>query len=265
MNINEQLSCPSAEECDAYFSGLPPIERTQRRFSPQALMVADVLKNGIDTDNIAEVSKDAPAIIAFSDGVSERNREAVMLGLEFAETVASQKADIDKDPYLWAKEYADAFRYAGWLMVAKDSTDYAASNVNVTMDAVVLELLGAVAGPNAQVVIQLMTTVLDKLQKNKPMMELFERNLKKGISSKFRLMPCLESSNGTPVTYLLALQFESSTDSGGALFWKWKVSKLKLKHLARGVNFNQGTHDRNKERILTHLNADADAFFDGLK
>ena len=265
MNINEQLSFPTAEECDAYFSGLPPIERTHRRSAPQALMLADVRESGIDTDNIAEVSKDAPAIIAFSDGVSEKNREAVMLGLEFAETVASQKADIDKDAYLWTQEYATAFRYAGWLLVAEDSADYSSSNVNVTMDSVVLELLSAVAGPNAQVVIQLMTTVLDKLQKNKPTMELFERNLKKGISSKFRIMPCLESSEGTPVTYLLAIKFESSTDSGGALFWKWKVSKLKLKHLARGVNFSQGTHDRNKERILNYLDADAEAFFDGLK
>ncbi|OCR26528.1 hypothetical protein AFK24_03080 [Pseudomonas syringae] len=265
MNLNEQLSFPTAEECDAYFSGLPLIERAHRKSAPQALMAADVTESGIDTGNDAEVSKSAPAVIAFADGVSAQNREAVMLGVEFAEAVASQNVDISKDVVEWTKQYAGALKHAGWLLVADRSDKYTSSNVNVTMDSVVLELISAVAGPNAQVVIQLVTTVLDKLQKNKPAMELFDRNRKKGTSSTFRIMPCLESAQGIPVTYLLAIHCESSTDSGGALFWKWSVSKLKLEYIAKGVNFSQGTYERNKQRVLDYLDGNAEDFFAGLK
>ena len=266
MSINKQLSFPTAEECDAYFGDLLPIERTHRKTAPQALMAADVRENGIDTGNDAEVNNDAPVIIAFADGVSEANREAVMLSVSFAEAVATGKADINLDAVKWLDEYAKAFRIGGWLTAGgHEYGEYTTSDTSATMDSVVLELISAVAGPNAQTVITLLNLVLGKLQKNEPMMKLFERNSKKGSTSTFRIMPCLESTTGIPVTYLLSMHCEYTSDSGGALFWKWSVSKLKIKRLAKGVNFDKYTHERNKQRILDYLGNDADEFFDGLK
>jgi hypothetical protein len=266
MNVNEQHAFPTATESDAYFNGLPVSPRIQQKLAVRTLMFTEGPEAKIDTDSDAQVNKDAPSIIAFADGVRAENRESVMLGVEFAETVANQKADINNDAVKWLESYAEAFKYAGFLTTGGHQYgEYSSSNTNLTMDSVVLELISTVAGPNAQIVIDLLNIVLDKLQKNKPLMELFDRNRKSGTSSTFRIMPCLESAQGIPVTYLLAIHCESSTDSGGALFWKWSVAKLKLKHLTKGVNFNQGTHDRNKPRILDYLGANADEFFDSLK
>ena len=266
MSLNEQYAFPTAEESDAYFNDLPVIERAEHKFARRALVLTEAPEAKIDTDSIAEVNKDAPAIIAFADGVSAENREAVMLGVEFAETVANSEADINKDSVKWLESYAKAFKYAGWLTTGGHRYgEYTSTNVNLTMDSVVLELISAVAGTNAQIVIKLLNLVMDKIQKDKPMMTLFDRNRKSGTASTFRIMPCLESSEGIPVTYLLAIHCESSTDSGGALFWKWSVSKLKIKHLAKGVDFNQGTHDRNKQRIVDYLGKNADDFFESLK
>ncbi|EPJ79629.1 hypothetical protein CFII64_20463 [Pseudomonas sp. CFII64] len=266
MSLNEQYAFPTAEESDAYFKELQALEPIQHTFARRALVLTEAPEVKIDTDSIAEVNKDTPAIIAFADGVSVENREAVMLGVELAEVVANQKADINKDPVLWLETYAKAFRFAGWLTTGGHQYgEYTSTNVNLTMDSMVLELISAVAGTNAQIVIKLLNLVMDKIQKDERMMTLFDRNRKSGTSSSFRIMPCLESSKGIPVTYLLAVHCESSTDSGGALFWKWSVSKMNVKYLAKGVTFSQGTHDRNKQQILGHLGKSADDFFESLK
>lgn len=143
--------------------------------------------------------------------------------------------------------------------------DYRASSHSLTMDSVVMELISAVAGPNAATVVSLLNIVIEKMQSDKPMMQLFERNAKKGNTSTFRIMPCVESAQGIPVTYLLSVHCTYSEEHGGALFWKWSVSKMQVKRLAKGVQFSRGTYERNKERVLNYLQGDADEFFAGLK
>ena len=255
---------PTAAESEAYFNTLPLLDR-QNDPAIRITLLSDT-PDAPGDDNVAKINKDAPAIVAFADGVSAKNREAVLLGVEFAETVAHEKHDINKEPVDWLKAYADALRIAGWLTLGgHEYADYTTNSQALTMDSVVLDLIGAVAGPNAATVISLLNVVLDKMQKNKPLMQLFERNAKKGNISSFRIMPCVESSQGIPITYLVAVQCKYSSEQGGVLFWKWSVSKLSIKHLARGVQFAEDTHKRNKDKILAFLKSDVDSFFEALK
>ncbi|WP_109514144.1 hypothetical protein [Pseudomonas ovata] len=264
MNNNNMNDLPTQEECDLFFAGLPPLASSRGKPS---VFPADlnVLADPAEDDDIGKISKEAPAIIAFSDGVSEQNREAVMLGVEFAETVASNKVDIDQDAVQWLTEYARAMRIAGWLTVGgHEYGSYTSSDKSLTMDSVVLELISAVAGPNKASVLALLEIVLDKLQKDESLMRLFEGNSKKGSLARFRIMPCIESSAGTPITYLLSMHCVYKSSSGGALFWKWSTSSLSINRLVKGVQFNKATFERNRERILKHLEGSADDFFNGL-
>ncbi|RMO93539.1 hypothetical protein ALQ33_01063 [Pseudomonas syringae pv. philadelphi] len=212
-----------------------------------------------------QVNKESPAVVAFADGVSLENREAVMLSVAFAEQVAHKKADISGDPIRWLQEYSTAMRYSGWLTLGgHEYGEYTTRNQSLTMDAIVLEMIGAVAGPNKAVLIELLGLALDKLQKDQAVMALFERNSKKGNTSTFRIMPCVESAGGIPITYLLSMHCDYMSDSGGALFWKWSVSRMKVRRLVKGLNFDKNAHERLKPKILTYLNKDADDFFDSL-
>ncbi|WP_147466548.1 hypothetical protein [Pseudomonas cichorii] len=261
-NIENQV-IPTVEECDAYFNSLPPVD--PERCKPRPMLLSG-LNDEKKEDDIGKVGKDSPSIIAFADGVSEKNREAVMLGIEFAEAVASSKADIDTDPIEWLKKYTEAMFYAGWQTTGgHEYGSYSTNDKSLTMEAVVLELLASVAGPNAATVIALMGELLGKLGKNDSLMKLFEGNSKKGTLARFRVMPCVESSSGIPVTYLLSMHCEYSSSSGGVLFWKWSVSNLNIRRLAKGVSFSSYSYERNKQRILDYLNGKADDFFEGLK
>ena len=262
MTDMEMMTVPTPEECDCFFESLPAV-RVKRNQPP----VVDFLAaSKAQDDDIAKINKETPAIVAFADGVSAENREAVMLGVEFAEAVANQQSDIEKDPVTWLREYAKAFRYAGWLTVGgHEYGSYSTSNNSLTMDSVVLELIGSAAGPNAATVVSLLGLVLDKLQKNEPLMKIFERNSRRGNFGQFRIMPCVESKEGIPVTYLLSIHTEYKSASGGALFWKWSISQMNVKRLAKGVEFSKATFERNKQRVLEHLDGEADDFFNGLK
>lgn len=266
MTVYLESAVPTEDESDIYFRGLPANPRSNHSSQRSAIIAFNASKINGERDNIAEINKDSPAVVAFADGVSAENREAVLLGVEFAEVVATSRADINSDPIQWLTEYALAMRNAGWLTLGgHEYGDYTASSQSLTMDSVVLELIGAVAGVNAATVISLLNIVIDKLQKDVSLMQLFERNAKKGNTSTFRIMPCIESSQGIPITYLLSVHCTYSSSSGGALFWKWSVSKLQIKRLAKGVQFSKATYERNKDRVVDYLNGNADDFFAGLK
>jgi hypothetical protein len=266
MIIDEHQAPPTDAECAAYFDSLPARSPKRSVIKPQVRAVAFSARSNkeVATDSQAEINTEQPAVIAFADNVSAENREAVMLSVAFAEAVADQKADIDLDTIGYLREYAGALRIAGWAMSSSNYGLVQTSNKSITMDALVLEILSSIAGPNAAAVIQLMTTVLNSLQNNDPLIKLFESNTKKSKKTSFRLVPCLQSPAGTPVTYLLAMDIESSTANGGVLFWKWKVSNLTIKRLAKGVEFNRSRFDRNEPRIFDYLDDNADAFFESL-
>ncbi len=262
MENLDVFELPTPEESDGYFRNLPP--RPQVRSTLMAVTSRSGDQGG--DDDIAKVGKNFPSVIAFGDGLSAENRDAVMLGVEFAETVATSKHDIDKDPIAWLRSYAEAMKHAGWLTVGgHEYGSYSTKDTSITMDAIVLELISLVAGPNAATVASLMGLVLDKLQKNDPLMKLFERNSKRGTLARFRIMPCIESKEGIPVTYLLSMHCDYSRSSGGALFWKWSSSQLDIKRLAKGVQFNKSSFERNRQLILDHLQGESEDFFAGLK
>jgi len=284
MNINQRLTVPSALESARFFADLPAVENNSRVYAPQVMTLsaqpqsrvlsnslgimtlADQPGGGIDLDNQAEVNTDSPVIIAFDDNVSEENREAVMLGVEFAETVANSRVDIDQDPIGYLREYSTAFRHAGWLTTGgHEFSEYTSRDRSLTMDSVVLDLLGSIAGPNKAAIIQLLSLTLDKLQKNEPLLQLFESNSRKAQTGNFRLIPCLQSRRGTPITYLLSMHVTFSKSTGGALFWKWSVSNLHIQRLAKGVQFNKRTFERNEGAIYEYLGDSADKYFEGLK
>lgn len=266
MSNQENTVAPTPLESAQYFATLPALDHQRRVIAPRAFILPDGPGSDVNSENLAEINTDQPAVIAFADNVNVENRDAIMLGVEFAEKVAGKKFDIDLDPINYLKSYVEAFGHAGWTM-AGGGSEYgheSTSHKSVDMDAFVIEILASIAGPNAPAVLQLMKLTLEKLQGDKPMMKLFEANAVRGKKTSFRMIPCLQSAAGTPVTYLLAMDIESSTHSGGALFWKWKVSNLTVKRMAKGVQFTRSSFNRNEAAIHKYLGADADAFFEGL-
>lgn len=271
MNTKNYSVAPTKEESIKFFQGLPALEQPggalfeSHGLMPQALALTQDAQSGTDSNSLAEIGKDEALVIAFADGVSEVNRKAVLLSMKFAEASARARDDGNIDRIQWLENYEEALFHAGWLgLGGRTWTTLETSNLSLTMDALVIDLISAIAGPNKAAVIQLLGLALDRLQGDESMMKLFEKNSKHGTTSSFRVMPCLESSTGIPVTYLMALEIDFSRHTGGALFWKWSVSNLSIRELVTGLNFDLDAHGDNRQLMRDYIRGNAEDFFAGL-
>jgi hypothetical protein len=122
-----------------------------------------------------------------------------------------------------------------------------------------------VAGPNVDTVMKLMGKVFDSLKTDEPIINLFDRNSKSDSSGNARIVPCLQSASGIAVTYFVSIKCDFNRQIGGAWFWKWDVSDLRIKKMATGVNLNLQHYRGREQAILENLGANSDAFFNKLK
>ncbi|WP_458129134.1 hypothetical protein [Pseudomonas sp. Z2-11] len=220
----------------------------------QAVSKADVL-----------LANENPAIIGFADNLDEDKKQAAADSIHFAELVATSKFNKNVQPIEWHTLYSSAMRHCGWTMTSNKYQELTTSQTSLTMDSIVLEIVQAVAGRNAPAMLDLLFGVFDRLRSDEKLVNLFDRNSNKGADKDFRIVPCIQSPGGTPITAFLAVDCNISSSQGGAWFWKWKVSRLRMKRVATMVELNMRIHDRNRDMIYQKLDKNSDDFFNGIE
>jgi hypothetical protein len=264
--VNSKSTAPSAEQSDAFFQNF---KRSSLPDRPTALALSSRSFDTVDAQeergDAAVISKESPLIIAFADGVTGENRQAVMNSTQISERYANASHDLNSDPIGWHTRYKECMGHCGWFMTGHNMDDHRTSNTSITMDAVVLDIIRVVAGPNVDTVMKLMGKVFDSLKTDEPIINLFDRNSKSDSSGNARIVPCMQSASGIAVTYFVSIQCDFNRLVGGAWFWKWDVSDLKIKKMATGVNLNLQHYRGREQAILENLGASSDAFFNKLK
>lgn len=253
---------PSAEQSRSFFgeAHLPPLPFKAGRIRSFS---------GEESTNIGGsdllVGNDAPAAIGFTDNLDEDKKQMAADSIHFAERYANSKADIRTAPVDWHKGYALAMTHCGWTMSNSTYQDHINEKVNVTMESVVLDIVKAVAGTSAPAMLSMLGGAFEKMKSDQQLVTLFDKNSTKGGNADFRILPCLQTDRGTAITLFLAVDCQVDTREGGAWFWKWKFSELKMKKVATMVEFNVRQHERNRSMMLDALDASTEEFFKGVK
>jgi hypothetical protein len=260
---------PGADESRRFFDSV--------RLAPVALadFSADAPKNARFTkaaDSATQLVSKAdvllanehPAIIGFTDNLDEDKKQAAADSIHFAERYATSQFNKNVHPVQWHAHYATAMRHCGWTMTSSKYQELTTSQTSLTMDAIVLNIIQAVAGRNAPAMLQLLGGVFGRLQSDEKLVSLFDKNSQKGADKDFRIVPCIQSASGTAITAFLAVDCSLSSRQGGAWFWKWKVSRLRMKRVATMVELNMGLHDRNRDMIYQKLDKSSEDFFNGV-
>ncbi|SEM88130.1 hypothetical protein SAMN04487857_106140 [Pseudomonas sp. ok272] len=254
-----EILMPTADESRAFFDTLVLAPK-----KPQISRFSSTQEDKVDDPDLL-LGKDAPVGVAFADNLSDENSQAAMDSVAFAELYAEGNADLKNDPIGWHNKYALAMRNCGWYMPSYKYMEHVERRTNITMDVVVMDVIKAVAGRNAPAMLSLLGSAFDTMKSDGELVTLFDNNSKNGKSADFRILPCLQSAKGTAITSLLAMDCELSTQQGGAWFWKWNVSSIKMKKAAAMVELNMRLHERNREFIHEALDMDSEAFFKGAK
>jgi hypothetical protein len=260
MEVDMSILMPSFEESQLFFRAahIAPLVEV-----PTIRTLSDE-KEGVNQQDLL-VGNETPSVIGFSDNLDEDKKQAAADSIHFAERYANTYSDIKERPVEWHAKYSEAMRHCGWTLTNSKYEDHVSKQVNVTMDSIVLDMIKAVAGRNAPAMATLLQGAFDKIKSDESLVTLFDGNSKKGKNAEFRIVPCLQSSKGTAITAYLAVDCELQTQQGGAWFWKWKLSNLKMKKVATMVELNLAMHERRREFIYEALDMSSEEFFSGVK
>lgn len=260
--VKDQL--PTAEETALFFKSLPAVPQP---IVPQT-RVARLKAKSLAPENTGEeafMGVTSPVVVAFADGVSAEKRSAVMKSVEFAEKYADTEASRKFEPMKWYMAYGHALNHIGWTTPNFLFHDYDTSTINVTMDALVLDIIAQVAGINKAAFLPLMGKVLDTIKNDNALITLFDNNSKGENIGSFQLLPCLESREGTPVAVFAGLECAFRSDEGGAWFWKWKSSNLEVQKSSSMIEMTFDTYKRAEPQIFEWLGQEQDNFFKRIK
>lgn len=255
--VKNQL--PSEEESKLFFDSLPVTPQLRFAKLKAAPLVSET------TGEEAFVGVGSPIVVAFADGVSPDKRSAVMTSVQFAEKYADIKASRKFEPVKWYMAYGEALNNIGWFTPNWLFMDHDTSTINATMDALVLDIIAQVAGINKAAFLPLLGKVLDTIKNDKALITLFDNNSKGDNVGSFQLVPCLQSRQGIPVVVFAGFECAFKSTQGGAWFWKWKVSNLKVKKASCMINLNFESYLNAEQQVLEWLGQERDAFFKSLK
>ena len=262
MEVYMTILVPSAEESMAFFAGAqlaPLVNRRNQIRSFAALNGEAVAKSDF------LIGDNAPVAIGFTDNLDEEKKSAAADSVHFEERYADSYSDRKKTSVEWHTKYAEALKHCGWSLTNSKYQEQEVKQTNVTMDSIVLDLVKAVAGRNAPAMLTMLGQAFDKMKSDDELVTLFDRNSKSGNDADFRLVPCLQTPGGTAVAAFVAVDCNLSASQGGAWFWKWKFSNLKMKRVATVMELNLRMHERRKDQIMEALDISSDEFFKGVK
>ena len=247
---------PTDEEAAFFFKNmvLSPKSRVSR------MQVDSKLLAGAGGDDL--IGEEIPTVIGFADGVSPEKREALQNCALLSEVWADEQCDRHVEPLKWYRHYESTMKNCGWFSTSFAFNDHQSSQTNVTMDSVVLDIVKLVAGVNTAAVLPLLGRVFDKIKKNTDAITLFDNNSKKGSLASCQIMPCVESAGGTAITVITGIECAFSSNEGGAWFWYWKTSNMKIKRASIVMELNHTIYKRREEMILEKLDKISSSFFD---
>lgn len=202
-------------------------------------------------------------LVAFTSGLDLGYKEAVKYSIQIAQAVADAEFDQLTERDAWYQSYGRAMKHAGWISGTNRLVEYQHANLEVTMEAVAIELIKLAAGPNAAIVAELANLAIDSLKSDTELTRKLQVASTKGRAGAFDILPCLHS-DGDVVMYDHAMRFEHNSSRGGFWFWSWEAKDVSLHHVANATTLNFSHYQAVERSIKAKLGETSNDFFSNL-
>lgn len=203
-------------------------------------------------------------LVAFTSGLDIQYKEAVKYSIQIAQATADARFDQLTERLEWYALYSHVMAQAGWISGTNRLAEYRHANLEITMEAVAIELIKLAAGPNAATVAELANLAIDSLKGDTQLTRQLQVASTKGRAGAFDILPCLHS-DGDVVMYDHAMRFEHSSSSGGFWFWSWEAKDVSLHHVANARTLNFSHYQAVERSIKAQLSETSNDFFSNLK
>jgi hypothetical protein len=211
-----------------------------------------------------EAYVDAGSMVSFVSNVSEMHRVDSLNSTLLAQLAADKKYDPYNDTDNWYKFYRTVLSNIGWVTENFGFTKYGGGGATITMEKVVLEILGAMASQDQLGVVRKTLDALKSLSDQDGRLVLFESSSTNVNKGDFQIGIAGES-NGLLVLKIGAMNFKADQKKKKFLFFGYNRASMEVFYSSQNMTLNETVHARVRQAIVEKLGSRAETFIDEIE
>lgn len=225
--------------------------------APAALAIPEADIQANDGKQAGYVAKGS--LVSFVAGVSGQSQSDVLNSTLLAQLAADKKFDRFSDPINWYTFYVEVLGEVGWALQGFSFEKYNASTTSFTVDKAVLEILGAIATGQEELVIAATLEALKGLSNDDGRLSLWNQSITSDKKSNFQVSVCNET-NGVVAMKNAAFYLSSEDASTSVLWFNFSSSRTEFNKAAQPQTLNADVYGQVRQTIIAKLGANAKTF-----
>ena len=219
-----------------------------------SIMVADT------TDHQKQGFVDSGSLVSFTDKVMGQQKDDVLNAALFSQLAAEYKYNRETQTDDWYKYYTNVLENIGWVMQDFTFERYQNSGGKFTMDAVVIDILAAIATDDELAVAQEVLAALKSMSDKDGRIVLFEHNSFNDQAGSFQIIPCSQDDSGQVVMGLAGFHFQEKESQTRFLFFEWDSASIDIYKSTQVVTLDQDVYTNVRSTIVSRLGDKAKQF-----
>lgn len=202
----------------------------------------------------------AGSLVSFVEGLTDQNKADVKNSTLLAQLAANKQYDRYQDAVGWYKFYVNVLENVGWNIPAFAFQSYQPQGTTFTMDAVVLQILAAIASQDELAIVEATMDALKATADDSNQMTIFDASSSKNNVGNFQVFPVSQTPENDLVMALTGLQFNSTTQHARFLWWSWSTTEVSLQRGASRMELNRSVYSQVRQQIIDKLGSNATTF-----
>lgn len=225
--------------------------------SLKALSPANYMSEPSNNDPAAYV--DAGSLTSFVAGVSAQHKSDALNSTLLAQLAANKKFNREVSPVDWYTFYKTVLENVGWVVQNWEFTKYNASGTSFTVDAVIAELLAAIATSDDKAIIDEAINAVKALDNGDGRLVLWEQNSSHLSKGNFQISACSES-DGVLVMKIGAFYFSTDETVTNVLWFTFSSTQTELYKGGQTINLNEDVYSKVRQTVIDKLGVKAQDF-----
>lgn len=206
---------------------------------------------------------DAGSLVSFVAGVSPQSQSDALNSTLLAQLAANKKFDRETQTEDWYKFYHTVLENVGWVVQAFDFTKFNASGSTFTVNAVIADVLEAIATKDDKAVIDSTIKAVKALDDGDGRLVLWDDNSTKLDKGNFQISSCNES-DGVLVMKIGAFHFKTDKRVTGVLWFTFSSSSTSMYKGGQVMTLDLDVYSKVRETIIEKLGSRAQDFVGNL-
>lgn len=201
----------------------------------------------------------AGSLVSFVSGLTALHKSDVLNSTLLAQLAANKQYDRYTQTREWYSFYVSVLAQVGWVVPAFAYREYSPSGASVTLDAAVLEILGAIATGNEIAILTIAMNSLRDKSGNENALVLFDSQSFPENLGTFQIFPVGED-DGQLVMALAAMEFKAEKHVTRFLWFTWESYSVKIFQSAQKAVLNEDVYGQVRQAVIQKLGDRATQF-----